>query len=587
MVSCVDKDFSFSEIDSTIGIGNGDFTVYGNNSTELIPLGKVLELKESDFVRIADNGDYLFMRCDSNQVTSVSVLDPIVLTARTYTAYELYQDISTWFPGQGKRAVSSSYLIPIEGTLLSFEYESSDVPKEIVSLEHIGGKSELALHVKMLEQTAKILKKIKHFELQLPTYMEIENASLNGSICEVSADNRIMMDDALIVNGEIQVRASVVGMNLKSNSGHNDIVEFIPGKSVRIKGTVTAKCSIDIADIDFSAVLSSLPEIRIGADLEEYADVVIESATGCFDYTFEYDDLGSFELNNIPDFLDDMDVCLDLYDPHLNLTFLNELPVDGLLSGRIVSRGDRDELLSSVIVPEFRIGGGGRTIVSIRKQNAEVKGDTVVVVVSNLTDVIKRIPHSLSLEDIRAGSDSKKSVTIVFGKDYSIRSDLELIAPLAFDEKAQIVYTDTITGMNKTLKKLSLKENGTGNLDGYLIAEGDIENKIPAYLKLNVFAIDMNGDSISTDKLSFEVDKVIAGSGDGNSVLTHVVVKAIPKTNEVLHQMDGMLFRITGTTTDDKGGNPLLGVTLNAERQTLKASNVVVRMHGVIVGDFN
>ena len=587
IASCTDKDFSFSDIDSTIGIGNGDFTIYGNNSTELVPLGKVLELKESDFVRIAENGDYVFMRCDSNQKTSVSVLDPIVLSAKTYVAYELYEDLSKWLPNSGKRRAMAGFSIPLEGTLLSFEYESMDVPKEITALEHIGGRGEMALHVKMSEQTARFLKKVQHFELQLPAYMEIENASLNGISCEVSSDNRIMMDDVRVVNGVIIVKATVVGMNLRNDASHGDLIEFIPGKKVSVKGTVTAHCKIDITDIDFGAILSSFPEIRIGAVLEEHADVVIESATGCFDYTFEYDDLGSFELNNIPDFLDDLDVCLDLYDPHLNLAFYNELPVDGLLSGNIVSRDEDNNELAIVKVPEFRIRGNGQTVVSIRKKNSTTKGDTVVVVVPNMTDVIKRIPHSLSLEDVKARSDSHKTGTVVLGKEYTISSDLELIAPLAFDDEAQIEYVDTVSGLNNTLKKLSLKENAQGKLDGYLIAEGDIENKIPAYLQLSVFALDLNGDSIRSDRIEFEVNNVIAGSKDGSAVVTHVIVKGTPRDNEVFRQMDSICFRIVGSATDEAGNNPLSGVTLNAEKQTLKASNVVVRIHGVWVGDFN
>ena len=58
---CTDSDFDLSNIDQTIGIG-GDGLQLPTNSTENIVLDDLLDLNNSDFISIAENGDYMFSK---------------------------------------------------------------------------------------------------------------------------------------------------------------------------------------------------------------------------------------------------------------------------------------------------------------------------------------------------------------------------------------------------------------------------------------------------------------------------------------------------------------------------------------------
>lgn len=56
--SCKDNDFSFDNIDATIGLGSDELALPGGNSTKEIALDDVVSLNNSNFIYIDDNGDY-------------------------------------------------------------------------------------------------------------------------------------------------------------------------------------------------------------------------------------------------------------------------------------------------------------------------------------------------------------------------------------------------------------------------------------------------------------------------------------------------------------------------------------------------
>lgn len=64
---CTDSDYDLSSVDSTIGVG-GDGLELPTSSTENIILDDVLKLNNSDFVKIAANGDYMFNK-DGDEAT--------------------------------------------------------------------------------------------------------------------------------------------------------------------------------------------------------------------------------------------------------------------------------------------------------------------------------------------------------------------------------------------------------------------------------------------------------------------------------------------------------------------------------------
>ena len=55
---CKDNDFSFDDIDATIGLGADEIALPGGNNTKEISLDDVVHLNNSNFVYIDEYGDY-------------------------------------------------------------------------------------------------------------------------------------------------------------------------------------------------------------------------------------------------------------------------------------------------------------------------------------------------------------------------------------------------------------------------------------------------------------------------------------------------------------------------------------------------
>lgn len=72
---CTDSDYDLSSVDSTIGVG-GEGLELPTSSTENIILDDVLKLNNSDFVKIAANGDYMFNK-DGDEATRIVYNDTI------------------------------------------------------------------------------------------------------------------------------------------------------------------------------------------------------------------------------------------------------------------------------------------------------------------------------------------------------------------------------------------------------------------------------------------------------------------------------------------------------------------------------
>ena len=59
--------------------------------------------------------------------------------------------------------------------------------------------------------------------------------------------------------------------------------------------------------------------------------IVITEATGKFDPEIKLEDLGSVDINDVPDFLTDKDVTIDLYNPVIDLVVTSDIDVAGVV----------------------------------------------------------------------------------------------------------------------------------------------------------------------------------------------------------------------------------------------------------------
>lgn len=576
---CKDADYDFDNVDMLIGAGGEELELPGNNSTREIILDDFLELNNSDFVHIADNGDYQLSMTDENVVTTTARVDAIRLVNAVTTSSSVSFDI----PRHDGVSLAGIDIPETEGDIASFEFAPTAVSEDIVALDNVALSSDFQLVV----TKPSALKRIERMELSFPDYLTFSGVTATSGDISVSDGNKMTVTG--ITANRCVIHAKITGIKFGGADGGLGNAAFSYARheislSARVKSAITVKGS----DLDASAS----GRISIGGAVT-VADITVKNATGRFSPAIDFDNLGSVSLNNIPNFLTDNQVTLDLYDPHINVEFNSELPLNGTVSGKMEATSAQGANMATVAIPQFMLRSDGSSVVSIRRQYAPDSGDTVMVQVPALSELIRKIPARIDFTEIHAQSDSTATVTIEMNRDYEITARYSVECPLQFDDEAVIVYVDSIDDWNDDVKDFQFKETTVGGqrtIDGYLQVRAEVSNSIPAYITVSAVGIDTGGREISSDDLEVTVDKTIPASADGSTpVAATVNIKLQPKNNAVFKRLNGLKFRLTCSAADTsgEGSAAVVGKTINAYSQALKATSITVTKHGKIVYDAN
>lgn len=582
LTGCKDSDFDFDNIDSLLGLGGEELVLPSNNSTKPITLDDFLELNNSDFVDIDENYDsaYVLSMIDEDTHTTKSTVDKIRLTnperiggGISIPAYNISQRVTL-----GNEDIS-----PEESEIASFEYLNNPVSEDIDALSEVSFDDDTYLTLTITVPT--ILDQVKEMVLRFPDYFELSDVTARDKNSHniahtVSADNRITLSNLPEGKNVLSIKLGGIKFGLpKTDLGS---VVFNSGShTVDLTAKVMGDVTINTADLNTSSTGRSRIAGAIAID-----DITVDEATGRFSPDISFGSLGNVSLNNIPDFLTDNQVTLDLYDPHINIDFDNNLPLGGKVSGVMRAIDKQGHEMVAVSIPEFTITSGSHSIISLRRQQAEVGGDTIAVVVPDLSDLVRKIPARIEFTDIQAHGDGSETATIQMGTKYEVNASYSFWCPLEFDDDAVIVYTDSLDGWNDGVKDMQFRENSDGSIDGYLLVNADVYNTVPAYMKVSAVGMDLNGREMSTDDIEVTVDKTIAASTDGdNPVLTQIEILMKPKKNGVFKNLDGLKYRLEASARNAEG-EVVTGKMIKAN-QTIRLENIKVTKHGKVVYDGN
>ena len=114
-----------------------------------------------------------------------------------------------------------------------------------------------------------------------------------------------------------------------------------------------------------------------------------------------------------------------------------------------------------------------------------------------------------------------------------------------------------------------------------------VENRVPAYLDLQVSAVDVDGNVMSENDITVEVSTTVLASADGeNSAETPLTVNIRQKSEGAFSRLDGLVFNVEARASED-GQNPVVGKTLNAKKHFIIARDINVKLVGKVIGDFN
>ena len=617
LASCVDEAYDLGkDLDLTIQVG-GDLRLPGCN-TEEITLKDLFDLDEDDPDNVikADAAGFYSLRksgegSDSEiDIRKVEVEDVEAMDAESELHF-MKQELD--YAGRAE-----SY---IDEDKSHFEFSNEEVTKDLVSITWARPEADIPVTIRLFfdheTNEVPVLHLMDDITMYVPTFLELEVDEARLPADE-RGDYEVRPLDAsdpaayqgryqkLVFHAEKSVRHGSTleiplsisrllftemvegqGLILHPELEYN---ELFVSDDIIISGTAYLLASdfpdsIAPAD-DVQMVLST--SIQFGEEASA-VKFTIASAQGVIDPEIDVtvDPVG---FDNLPDFLEDDDVRIDLENPQILLTVANTAPVDVNIYGDLVARRGNEAVRVGIgkgpdgdalhATEPILIRGNATTAICLSRQGTGAPEGGVNVKVENLNDLIERIPDEISMENITA-KVLQQEYEFDLGTTYYVSTSYDVDAPLSFGPGTEIAYKDTVDNWNGDINEYDVDIKK-------LTVTMDAINKIPLNLELSVLPIDVDGNVMPGDEVKVTVpERILPGNGlegdpDGGT-LTSVVVEMETLEEGALRRLDGIVFDVRANNRDDADYQ---NVPLN-ENQTLKLDNIRIRIPGGVKLDLN
>lgn len=573
LTGCTNNDYDLNNVDATMGFGS-ESLVIPNSSTKEIQLKDVLDLKEGGCVVTDAAGNYLFQLAGGDVEAAYPNISPIILDVTNVFDGDISLSNAASTGAKARRAPGSSLHLASPKVMM-FEYHGND--KAVKSLNEAKiNENENGTEISIRLDFSNISTAVSNIEsatLTLPAYLSISQVNGNSNGVPTHNGSKVTITDISTAR-PLELSLKTQKLDFTNQNDHGRL--SINNGAIDLTGyfSIAMQCNV-------TGAMPDNPTIKAKIGVADRT-ITMNSATGIFDPNINLNTLGEVDVTGLPDFLDDDDVVADLDNPQILLTVNNNMDVAATVRATVISTKEGREL-ARVTLPEMSIAKNGPSKICIcRQKTSELNqqyGEANVYAVSNLSTLINRIPDHIKIVDVNAHAKPEVA-TIVFGERYQVKPSYKVNAPLAFGEKANIVYEDSFTGWNDDIDELDLAE-GT-----YIEVTANVENKVPAYLTIKAYPVDAQGNKIE-DKLLIEIPDEVAASTDGTTaVTTPITMKITPKVKNSLKQLDGLVFRLEGSAKS-ANGNKVTGISLNEREHTLKLNDIKVKIVGKIIGDFN
>lgn len=622
VAGCTDNNYDLGNLDTTVAFGSADgLALPGNNSTHEMILDDVLDIGGSDCIVLDKDSNYVFLKEDTGikptktKVNAVSVNTGSGITDIPFVipAADLGITASSSF-ARGNRKKSFEGLTELKETITTFDFLEENLSGDIVDLKYADmERAPISLEVSFSKDLQDILTKFSGLMLQLPNFLLFQdnklswrNGSNSGTVDVVDGlvtlPRDIMTKDPFILEGnvvkldfETEDKASE---NDPTQTEHLDYTRTKTGKDAKgrdtFEGTIDMNGFVDIvvafdpANVDYSDydaddlahldqksfVINS--ELKFGASYGSETKIVFKSVTGEFKPTIDFT-IDPVEVSDVPEFLDDDDVTVNLHDMKLELNVASTMPLGGKLTGKLRSYF-KGSASAPVTIKDIEVKANQTSKILISQlKPSSTTGYTQTLysddgtgkskqVEGNLNSLISHIPDSITFV-CEAETVDGEVATIELDKDFTLSPSYKFTAPLALDSRSIIVYRDTIDNWNKDIEDLNLSE-GTR-----VEVTMDVDNKVPLGMHVEAWAIDVNGKDIPKEDIDVTVDRDIVGG----ATTIDLKVTVTQKNKKAFKRLDGLRLKAQANSSGD-------GVTLNAgSRQTLKLNNIRIKLYGMML----
>lgn len=514
----------------------------------------------------------------------------------------------------------------------NIDVTSSEVPSEVVRLDKVVFVDETTLDADIqvyFDEDHSFINKVHldNLKVTLPKGLHVSKAvfrhwtEIDGQV--VHEDVEVPEEDINNEEGYIQLtrtdKNTIVGREDKNHHGHEDhgnhkidvLITFdqaITGNDgftfengeVGLKGLFKIDGTFRLEAKDFKLTEQTIPwalayeliekksfdvirprniDFKGGAAFVnskgEPIDIQVKSVSG--QVKSDIGDIAPIVLNDMPDFLNDPEVTLDLANPAIFVEVNNPLPAQAKTKITLTSvYDDKDPVIREA---DIEIKNGHKVYcLAEDPASANVPSDysdldVVPVQIAGLGDLLEKLPKEINVELADVVMDIKD---ITIPEEYELSLSYKVYTPMEFGENFKLVYQGTEEGLSADLSDINKV-----NTKGISIKANAVTN-LPLNLTLTLDAMDSNNNSL---KDIFYVNELVipAHNGAADATSKHPVELTLTakegySISDLLSRLDKIKYRaVAEAKTEGK----------LTEKAMIKLEDITITLLGGISYDAN
>lgn len=602
LTACVDDKYDLDNLDATIQVGkDGKLTIPGS-STGTITLKSLFDIDDGSAIKDV-NGSY-FVEADGKATSNNIKVN--VISIKKPTDKQFHASLDFRAPGSVKKFATSrapglSYIYDISA-LASANIEnaetSSPISSDLVSISHIGfGQTKYTLDVTISGTNKDIIDQF-HFEnlaIHMPTGLEVSSCKYMGNeVLTTDALKKKAHDDGEIaipnfaysttsatpLTFEITLESADITTTNKSTiydnatnacfnsdthmaklggriylEGYASITSDDLNQTVlttkftaaSISTAVRTAIAADMAAGDYNSVLNLLlPNLDFDGSGKFNNNLQVDKFTGVIEHTVDLGSDTEITLNDLPDFLKEDDVDLDLQNPQVFLKlsvkkdasdatakdFNENIFTNGIIieaykenetnpsqldfiadasTGPITfSKTAGEDVIVKYIYSNLAPGEEPTIPTEYEDYAAAIKNTANWIrphilmadgtTIPTLPELLRKVPNVVKIKGVDAVGNKTNSIKVTVNcngvelpQNNTIGFDYMVYTPLAFGKDFKIVYKETENDWAKDMD--DLKDMNFGALE----VEADVctTDPIPLDFTLTIVPIDQAGKSLA------------------------------------------------------------------------------------------
>lgn len=582
---CVDNDYDLSkDMDMNVTIGTNGLTIPGS-STQMLTLKNLFDLNEdgsSSIKVIKANdakkyglgvGDYVLIQ-EPDEPSNTKVEIPDVFIDDIAGSTDHFELASFNVPNVPAAALPTGIQVLPDNIELNHDVKlnATDVTTDIVSLSEATTNLEVDVIIDFNTNYSGQICLMKGFKIEFPKFWYIELAEGSSQKLSMEGHSTIVFNDNLdATNERVNLNIKIVKLDFTSEyakgQGLTADHKFNMNDNVKLVG----KLGIDLS----KATPGQSINLAMTSEVKPVQARLL-TVTGKVNPQIKIEE-SDFNINDIPDFLDDEKNHLDLYNPQLYFTVDNPAPVDVLFSAILTPYDDKGNVIKDQngkenIVrigaeyggQEVKINAAGKTQICISRRAVSDASLSSNVVISNIGDLFLTIPSRVTITGIHAQVPQDKEYTITLNKTYDEVYYYQAVIPFVFGENTTIDYMTESNDLD------------TDDFDKFNFEAIELNfnavNGLPLNLTPVIEAKGENGN-VLTD-ITCKVTGTIAAGGKNGPATSKIKAVLTSKANN-LAEVKGISASFTAHTDAQCAGVPLnedMGIKFTDVTATLKGS---------------